>query len=88
MTPLPKLTPEEPTTTAITADEAAALLRAAFNLFTRWQVSDGEARILLGEPSPRTFYRWKAGEGRNLPKDTIWRLADLMGVHKITSLYV
>jgi hypothetical protein len=58
------------------------MLRAAFNLFDRWQMSDAEARTLLGEPSSSTFYRWKRGSIGAIPRDTIWRLGDLMGIHK------
>jgi hypothetical protein len=73
---------EEPTTGRITEAEAAAMLRAAFNLFKLWQVSDGQAKILLGDPSSSTFYRWKRGEIGSIPRDTVWRLGDLMGIHK------
>ncbi len=66
----------------LTPDEVAAMLRAVFNLFQRWQVSDAEARILLGQPSASTFYRWKRGAIGAVPHDTAWRLADLMGIHK------
>ena len=72
----------EPSTQTVTQAEAAAMLRAAFNLFKRWQVSDPQARILLGQPSASTFYRWKRGEIGVVPSDTIWRLGDLMGIHK------
>jgi hypothetical protein len=73
---------ETPTTAEVTQAEAAAMLRAAFNLFDRWQLSDAEARRLLGEPSPSTFYRWKRGSIGAIPRDTVWRLGDLMGIHK------
>jgi Protein of unknown function (DUF2384) len=73
---------QEPETSKVTQPEAEAMLRAAFNLFKRWNVSDAQARVLLGEPSPSTFYRWKRGEIGSLPPDTVWRLGDLMGVHK------
>ncbi len=73
---------KNPTTAEVTPAEAAAMLRAAFNLFDRWQLSDGEARTLLGEPSSSTFYRWKRGSIGSIPRDTIWRLGDLMGIHK------
>ena len=72
----------EPTTGGITQAEAAAMLRAAFNLFRLWDVNDTQARLLLGQPSASTYYRWKRGEIGPLPHDTIWRLADLMGIHK------
>jgi len=73
---------QEPVTGRITEAEAAAMLRAAFNLFKLWQINDGQAKILLGEPSSSTFYRWKRGEIGTIPRDTVWRLGDLMGIHK------
>lgn len=72
----------EPVTGEITPEEAAAMLRAAFKLFERWGLSDAQARILLGQPSASTFYRWKRGTVGLLPRDTVWRLGDLMGIHK------
>ena len=69
-------------TSAVTPAEAAATMRAVFNLFRLWKVSDGEARVLLGQPSPSTFYRWKRGAIGAVPSDTVWRLGDLMGIHK------
>lgn len=67
---------------SVTSAEAEAMLRAAFNLFARWGLGQQEARIVLGQPSPRTFQRWKAGQVADIPHDTVWRLADLMGIHK------
>src|SRR4029450_12445855 len=72
----------EPETSKVTQAEAAAMLRAAFNLFKRWKVTDRQARILLGQPSATTFYRWKRGDVVGLPYDTVCRLGDLMGIHK------
>jgi hypothetical protein len=66
----------------ITAAEAAAMLAAAFNIFQRWGLSNEEARILLGSPSSRTFQRWKNREVASVPADTIWRLGDVLGIHK------
>jgi hypothetical protein len=72
----------EPADAKVTEAEAAAMLRAVFNLFRLWGVADAQARILLGEPSPSTFYRWKRGQIRAIPHDTVCRLGDLMGIHK------
>jgi hypothetical protein len=66
----------------VTKAEAAAMLRAAFKLFQLWGVSDAQARALLGEPSASTFYRWKRGDVGSIPRDTVYRLGDLMGIHK------
>jgi hypothetical protein len=52
----------QPTDAKVTGAEAAAMLRAVFNLFQLWGVADAQAKILLGEPSTSTFYRWKRGE--------------------------
>ncbi len=71
-----------PQTGPVTSAEAAAMLRAVFRLFEKWGVSDTEARVLLGQPSSSTLYRWKRGEIGAIPSDTVWRLADLMGIHK------
>jgi hypothetical protein len=72
----------EPATARVTKEEAAAMLRAVFNLFGLWGVSDSQARVLLGAPSPSTFYRWKRGAIGTIPHDTVCRLGDLMGIHK------
>jgi hypothetical protein len=66
----------------VSREETAAMMRAAFALFGKWRVSDAEARVLLGQPSPSTFYRWKRGELGTVPADTVWRLGDLIGIHK------
>lgn len=79
---LPTTTVREPTSGDVTQAEAAAMMRAVFNLFRLWNVNDAQARVLLGQPSPSTFYRWKRGEIGTVPHDTIWRLGDLMGIHK------
>jgi Ni/Co efflux regulator RcnB len=73
-----------PATTAITDEETGAMLRAFFNLSDRWALSDGESRILLGQPAPRTFARWKSGAAdlSRVPHDTRQRLSMLMGIHK------
>jgi len=43
-------------TAEITRTEAAAGLRAAFRLFDLWGLTDEQARTLLGQPNPATFY--------------------------------
>jgi hypothetical protein len=81
--PLTRTTSENSRSTPeINPEEAAATLRASLKLFERWGLSDAQAKILLGQPSSSTFYRWKRGEIGPLPHDTAWRLGDLMGIHK------
>ncbi len=70
------------TSEPITDEEAAAMFRAALNLFQRWGVTDEQASTLLDVP-PRTLARWKAerAPGR-LGRDDKARLSNLMGIHK------
>jgi hypothetical protein len=82
MSRIPLTTVAEPTDARISAAEAAAMLRAVFTLFRLWGLADAQAKILLGEPSSSTFYRWKRGEIAAIPHDTVCRLGDLMGIHK------
>jgi len=65
----------------ITDAEAAAMFRAALNLFRLWGVTDEQAAILLDLPK-RTFARWKAGGIGRLGRDGKARLSNLMGIHK------
>lgn len=80
--PLESSQPADTLRDQISQDEAAAMLRAALQLFERWQLSDSQARTLLGQPSARTYSRWKAQQTAALPYDTARRLSYLMGIHR------
>jgi len=67
---------------AITDEEAAALARTTVNLFRAWQLSDIEARTLLGDMAQRTWARWKDGSIGRIDRDLRARMAILMGIHK------
>jgi hypothetical protein len=71
--------PQQPT---ITDEEAAALARTTVNLFRAWNLSDLEARTLLGDMAQRTWARWKLGEIGRVDRDLRARMAILMGIHK------
>ncbi len=62
--------------------DATAMLRAVLTLFERWRLTQGESRRLLGDPSERTFQRWRKGDIAALPADTVFRLGTLLGIHK------
>jgi len=79
--PIPRRAPAD-TRGRVTVEEARAMLRAVLNLFDKWGLSKDEKLVLLGRPSDRTFHRWRAGEIGSLPNDTVYRLGDLLGVHK------
>ena len=61
--------------------EAAALFRAAVNLFRLWGVTDEQAAILLDLPL-RSYRRWKAGDIGRIDRDGRARLSNLMGIHR------
>ena len=65
----------------LTDEEAAAMFRAALNMFRLWCVNDDQAATLLDLPR-RTFARWKAGELGRIGRDGKARLSNLMGIHK------
>lgn len=65
----------------ITDEEAAAMFRAALNLFRLWGVTDDQAAIILDLPR-RTFARWKAGDAGRIGRDGKARLSNLIGIHK------
>ena len=67
---------------AITEDEAAALARATVNLFGAWDLSDQEARVLLGDMPARTWARWKKKDIGRIDRDLRTRMAMLIGIHK------
>ena len=69
----------------ITDDEAAAMFRAALNLFRNWGVTDEQAAIILDVPG-RTYARWKAGALGRIGRDGKARLSNLMGIHKALRL--
>ena len=64
--------------------ETCAMLRAFFELAKRWELDDRQGQKLLGDPSARTYARWKAGqvEPSRISRDTRERLSILMGIHK------
>ena len=71
-----------PNSPHITANEAAAMARTIIRLFERWNVTDAEAREVLGGIASRTYARWKAGEIGRIDRDLATRLSLLMGIHK------
>ena len=82
MTPSPVATaPLAFTPEPIADEEAAAMFRAARNLFRLWGVSDEQAATLLDLPV-RTYRRWKSSTPGRIGRDGKARLSNLMGIHK------
>lgn len=81
LTPL-ALTDATPHAADLTEAETQALARATIQLFQRWQLSDAEARDLLGGLAQRTWSRWKQGQISRIDRDLATRMSLLMGIHK------
>lgn len=65
----------------VTQQEAAAMFRAALNLFAKWELTDEQAATLLDMPV-RSYRRWKAEGSGRISRDGRARLSNLMGIHK------
>lgn len=65
----------------ISQGEAAAMFRAAINLFGKWELTDEQAATLLDMPV-RSYRRWKAEGAGRISRDGSARLSNLMGIHK------
>lgn len=73
--------PRDFTPSPVTDEEAAAMFRAAVNMFRLWGLTDEEAATLLDLPV-RTYRRWKADRIGRIDRDGRARLSNLMGTHK------
>lgn len=68
---------------ASTAQMSAAGLRAFARLAELWRLSVDEQLCLLGQPPRSTFFAWrKHPEQARLPRDTLERLSNLLGIYK------
>ena len=62
---------------------AAAGLRAFARIAEAWQLSVDEQLRLLGQPPRSTFFAWrKQPERAALPRDTLERLSNILGIYK------
>lgn len=71
---------------AFSPEETQAMQRAIVRLFDLWGVTDGQASILLGDISARTYQRWKQGSLGRVNRDLASRLSNLIGIHKALRL--
>jgi hypothetical protein len=47
-----------------------------------WGVGNADAQRMLGAPSTRTFFEWKAGRVRRIADDTLRRIGYVAGIYK------
>lgn len=66
----------------VTPEKIAAAMRAFFRIAQAWAVDNEQARVLLGQPARSTFYKWKRGDVRTVPHDTVQRISYVLGIYK------
>jgi hypothetical protein len=65
------------------AQIGAAAIRAFTRIAALWGLSIEEQLTLLGEPARSTFFAWrKHPERATLPKDTLERISNVLGIYK------
>ncbi|MBL8361738.1 MAG: DUF2384 domain-containing protein [Rubrivivax sp.] len=65
------------------AEMSAAGLRAWGRIAEAWGLSVDEQLTLLGQPPRSTYFSWrKHPEKASLPRDTLERLSNLLGIYK------
>lgn len=65
------------------AELAAAGLRAFERISQAWGLSVDEQLCLLGQPPRSTYFAWrKSPEKASLPRDTLERLSNILGIYK------
>jgi hypothetical protein len=58
------------------------LFAGFFRIMDRWDVDNTSARIILGAPPARTYFKWKAGEIGMVSLDTVRRIGYISGIWK------
>jgi Protein of unknown function (DUF2384) len=73
-----------PTETDVSSERmAAAGLRAFARIAEAWGLSVDEQLALLGQPPRSTFFAWrKQPDKASLPRDTLERMSNLLGIYK------
>lgn len=75
--------PLPPPLTTSTDPLSAAGLRAFARVAELWHLTIDEQLCLLGQPPRSTFFAWrKHPETARLPRDTLERLSNLLGIYK------
>jgi uncharacterized protein (DUF2384 family) len=69
-------------TRELTHDQQRNAMFGFFRIMELWGASNRQMQRILGSPSERTFYEWKAGRVRRVPEDTIRRIGYVAGTYK------
>jgi len=63
-------------------------IKAFLNIAKKWELSEAQARGLLGGIASSTFHAWKTEpRGRRLDQDTLTRISLVIGIYKALHIY-
>jgi len=66
----------------LAAKGQALALERFFSIMRHWKADTPTGRRILGAPAERTFFAWKRGKAKHLPKDTLRRIGYVAGIWK------
>lgn len=79
---MPEVVPEHRRDPAVRRKMSGPAIRTFLNVANAWQLSNEEARALLGWPPESTFYKYKAGQTSTLSCDMLMRISLVLGIYK------
>lgn len=67
---------------------SASAIKAFLNIAAKWNLTEVQARGLLGGIASSTFHAWKTDPaGKKLDQDTLMRISLLIGIYKALNIY-
>jgi hypothetical protein len=67
---------------------SSSAIKAFVNVAEKWELSEAQARGLLGGIASSTFHAWKtAPRGKRLDQDTLMRISLVIGIYKALHIY-
>lgn len=71
-----------PLATRASWDLSGPALRAFFGIASQWELTNAQQRVLLGNPPPSTFFKWKKDQAGSLSRDVLERISYVLGIYK------
>lgn len=63
-------------------------IRVFVNIVEKWELTEAQARGLLGGVASSTFHAWKTKpKGKQLDQDTLMRISLTIGIYKALNIY-
>jgi Antitoxin Xre-like helix-turn-helix domain len=67
---------------------SASAIKAFVNIAEKWDLTEAQARGLLGGVASSTYHAWKTEpKGRKLDQDTLMRVSLVIGIYKALHIY-